>query len=115
MIDPPVNIVLLGSNKNRISSMGRRRGGHSCLRRAGARIGALVGKVTSLPTSIVLPFTLYWVLSYLSPLNILIPYDRGLEIVGALIHLTLWARKSLSSCLWLWLKLRLSRMEHGSS
>jgi hypothetical protein len=38
--------------------MGRRRGGHGCLRRAVAWIGALVGKVTSLPTSIVLPFTL---------------------------------------------------------
>jgi hypothetical protein len=58
MIDLPVNIVLLGSNRNRISSTDRRRGGHSCLRRAGARIGALDGKVTSLPTSIALPFTL---------------------------------------------------------
>jgi hypothetical protein len=38
--------------------MGRRRGGHSCLRRVVAWIGALVGKVTSLPTSIALPFTL---------------------------------------------------------
>jgi hypothetical protein len=58
MIDLPANIVLLGSNWNRISSMGRRRGGHSYLRRAVAQIGALVGKVTSLATSIALPFTL---------------------------------------------------------
>jgi hypothetical protein len=58
MIDPPMNIVLLGSNRNRISSTSRRRGGHSCLRRVGVWIGALVGKVTSLPTSIALPFTL---------------------------------------------------------
>jgi hypothetical protein len=58
MIDLPVNIVLLGSNRNKNSSTGRRRGGHSCLRRAGAWIGALVGKVTSLPTSIALLFTL---------------------------------------------------------
>jgi hypothetical protein len=27
MIDLPMNIILLGSNRNRISSMGRRRGG----------------------------------------------------------------------------------------
>jgi hypothetical protein len=58
MIDLPANIVLLGSYKNRISSMGRRGGGHSCLRRVGAWIGALVGKVTTLPTSIALPFTM---------------------------------------------------------
>jgi hypothetical protein len=58
MTDLPTNIVLPSSNRNRISSMGRRRGGHSCLRRAIAWIGALVGKVTSLPISIALPFTL---------------------------------------------------------
>jgi hypothetical protein len=57
MIDLPANIVLLGSNRNIISSTGRHWGGHSYMRRAGARIGALVGK-TSLPTSIALPFTL---------------------------------------------------------
>jgi hypothetical protein len=50
------------------------------------RIGALVGKVTSLPTSIALPFTLQWVLSSLSPLNTLIPNSRSLEIVGVLNH-----------------------------
>jgi hypothetical protein len=58
MIDLPMNIVLPGSNWNRISSTGRCRGGHSCLRRAVVRIGALVGNVTSLPTSIALLFTL---------------------------------------------------------
>jgi hypothetical protein len=58
MIDLPMNIVLLGSNINIISSMGRRKGGHNYLRRVGAQIGALVDKVTSLPTSIALPFTL---------------------------------------------------------
>jgi hypothetical protein len=58
MIDPPTNIVLFGSNRNIIISTGRRRGGHSYLRRAGAQIGALVGKVTSLPIRIALPFTL---------------------------------------------------------
>jgi hypothetical protein len=58
MIDLPVNIVLSSSNRNRISPMGRRRGGHSYLRRVVARIRVLVGKVTFLPTSIALPFTL---------------------------------------------------------
>jgi hypothetical protein len=58
MIDLPMDIVQLSSNRNRISSMGRCKGGHNYLRWAGAQIGALVGKVTSLPTSIALPFTL---------------------------------------------------------
>jgi hypothetical protein len=95
MIELSVNIVLLGSNRNRISSRGRRRGRHNCLRRAGAQIGALVGKVTSLPTTT----TEATVLSSFSPLNTFIPNSRGLEIVGALIHLTLWGGKSLSNCL----------------
>jgi hypothetical protein len=58
MIDLPVNIVLPSNNWNRISSTIRCRGGHSYLRRAVAHIGALVGKVTSLSTSIALLFTL---------------------------------------------------------
>jgi hypothetical protein len=58
MIDLPTNVVLLGSNKNIISSTSRCRGGHSCLRRAGAPIGPFVGKMTSLPTCIALLFTL---------------------------------------------------------
>jgi hypothetical protein len=47
MIDLHANIVLLGSNRNIISSMGRCRGRHSCLRRASTQIGALVGIVTA--------------------------------------------------------------------
>jgi hypothetical protein len=78
-------------------------------------IGSLVGKVTSLPTSIELPFTLQWVLSSLSPLNILIPSSRGLEIVRALNHLMMRCGISLSRYSWLRLKQRLSRMEHRSS
>jgi hypothetical protein len=58
MIDLPMDVVLLCSNGYRIRSMCRRRGGHSCLRRAGAWIRALVGKVTSLPISIALSFNL---------------------------------------------------------
>jgi hypothetical protein len=53
-----VNIVLSRSNRGRISPMGRRRGGHDCLRRVVAWIGALVGKVTFLPTSVAPLFTL---------------------------------------------------------
>jgi hypothetical protein len=97
MVDSPVSIVLLGSNRNRVDSMSWSRCRCSCLRRAAARIGALVGIVTTFSTSITLPFSRRWVLSRLGPLNILIPSCRGLEIVEALNHLMLWGRKSLSS------------------
>jgi hypothetical protein len=73
MVDSPTSIVLIGSNRNRFGSMSRCRGRYNCLRRASVQIGALVGKVTSLPTSIALLFTLQWVSSSLSPLNTLIP------------------------------------------
>jgi hypothetical protein len=53
------------------------------------QVGALVGIVTSLSTSVALPFTLQWVLSSLSPLSTMISSSRGLEIVGALNHLML--------------------------
>jgi hypothetical protein len=49
VIDLPADIVLPSSNRNRISSMGRHRGGHNCLRRAVALIGALVGKIAFSP------------------------------------------------------------------
>jgi hypothetical protein len=58
VIDLSVNIVLSSSNRNRISPTGSRRGGHGCLRRVVALTGALVGKVTFLPTSEAPPFTL---------------------------------------------------------
>jgi hypothetical protein len=58
MVDFPMSMVLLGSNRNKVGSMGRCGCRHSCLRRAGARIGALVCIVTSLSTSIALLFTL---------------------------------------------------------
>jgi hypothetical protein len=115
MVDSPMGIVLLSSNSNRVSSMGRRRCGHSCLRRAGARIGALVGVVTSLTTSIALPLRRNCIMSRLGSLSIPISSSMGLEVIGALSHLPLWHRESLSSCLLLWLKLRLSRMKHTSS
>jgi hypothetical protein len=54
--------------------------------------------------------SLLQVLGSLGPLNTLIPSTRSLEIIGALNHLMLWGRESLSSCLWSGLKLRLPMM-----
>jgi hypothetical protein len=54
--------------------------------------------------------SLLQVLGSLGPLNTLIPSTRSLEIIGALNHLMLWGRESLSSCLWSGLKLWLPMM-----
>jgi hypothetical protein len=54
-------------------------------------------------------------LGSLGPLNTLIPSSRSLEVVGALNHLMLWGKESLSSYLRPWLKLWLSRLEHKSN
>jgi hypothetical protein len=115
MIDLSMNIVLPSSNRNRICPMGRCRGGRSCRRRAAARVGAFVGKVTFLPTREAPSFPRQWVLSGLSPPNILIPSNRSLGGAGAWHHLALHSRISLSSYLWPWLEQWLSRMEHRSS
>jgi hypothetical protein len=115
MIDSLTRVVLLGSNRNRVGSMGRGRCSYSGLIGTSARIRASVG-VMSLFTTVVAPMiSLLWVLGSLGPLNTLIPSNRSLEIVGVLNPLTLWGRESLSSYLWPWLKLWLSRMEHTSS
>jgi hypothetical protein len=115
MIDSPTGIVLLGSNRNRIGSMGRGRCSYSRLIDTSARIGASVG-VMSFFTIVVAPMISFLrVLGSLGPLNTLIPSSRSLEIVRALNPLTLWGRESLYSCLRPWLKLRLSRMEHRAS
>jgi hypothetical protein len=50
--------------------------------------------------------SLLQVLGSLGPLNTLIPSSSGLEVVGALNHLTLRGRESMSSCLRPWQKLR---------
>jgi hypothetical protein len=64
----------------------------------------------SLFTTVVVPtISLLRVLGSLGPLNTLIPSSKSLEIVGALNHLMLLGRESLSSCLRPGLKLRLSR------
>jgi hypothetical protein len=46
MIDLPMNIVLLGSNMNKVGSMGRGRCSSSSLISTGAWIGALISKMT---------------------------------------------------------------------
>jgi hypothetical protein len=115
MIDSPTGVVLLGSNRNRISSTGRGRCSYSRKINMSAWIGASIS-VMSLFTTVIAPtISLLRVLGSLGSLNTLIPSHMRLEVVGALNHLTLWGRESLSSCLQPWLKLRLSRMEHRSS
>jgi hypothetical protein len=115
MIHSPMGIVLLGSNRNRAGSTGRGRCSYSRLIDTSAQIGASIG-VMSLFTTVITPsVSLLRVMGSLGSLNSLIPSSRSLEVVGALNHLTPRGRESVSSCLWPWQKLRLSRMEHRSS
>jgi hypothetical protein len=102
MIDSPTGVVLLGRNRNRVGSMDRGRCSYSRLTDTSARIGASIGVMSLFTTAIAPTVSLLWVLGSLAPLNTLIPSSRGLEVVGALNHLTLWGRESLSSCLWPW-------------
>jgi hypothetical protein len=63
MIDSPMGVVLLGSNRNRIGSMGRDRCSDSGLIDMSARIGASVG-IMPLFTTVVAPMVIllwYWV------------------------------------------------------
>jgi hypothetical protein len=109
MINSPTSIVLLGSNRNRVGSMGRDR--CSCSRLIGASVG-----IMSLFTIVIAPtISSLRVLGSLGPLNTLIASSKSLEIVGALNHLMLQGRESLFSYLRPWLKLRLSRTEHRSN
>jgi hypothetical protein len=105
MVDSPMGIVLLDSNRNRVGSTSEGRHSNSRLIGTGAGIGALVGIMSLVSTVVVPTICLQWVLGSLGPLNALISSGRSLERVGALSHLTLRGGKSLSSCLWLWLKL----------
>jgi hypothetical protein len=89
MVDSPMSIVLPSSNRNKVGSTGRGRCSCSGMIRARAWIGAPIGKMTFLSTSIELPFSLHWVSRSLGPLNILISSNKGLEIVWALNLLTL--------------------------
>jgi hypothetical protein len=89
MIDSPMGIVLLGSNRNRIESMGRGRCSYSMLTDTSAQIGALIG-IMSLFTTVIAPMvSLLRVLGSLGSLNTLIPSSRSLEVIGALNHLML--------------------------
>jgi hypothetical protein len=115
MIDSPMGVVLLGSNRNRVGSMGRGRCSYSRMIDTSARIGASIS-VMSLFTIVIAPtVSLLWVLGSLGSLNTVIHSSRSLEVVGALNHLTLQGREALSNCFRPLLKLQLSRMEHRSS
>jgi hypothetical protein len=98
MIDSPTGVFLLGSNKNRVDSMGRGRCSYSRLTDTSARIGASISVMSLFTTAIAPTVSLLQVLGRLGHLNTLIPSSKGLEVVGALNHLTLWGRESLSSC-----------------
>jgi hypothetical protein len=115
MIDSPTGVVLLGSNRNRVGSMGRGRCSYSRLTDMSARIGASIGVMSLFTRVIARTTSLLRVLGSLGSLNTLIPGSKSLEVVGALNHLMMRDRESLSSCLWPWLKLQLSRTEHRSS
>jgi hypothetical protein len=99
MIDTPTGVVLLGSNRKRVGSTSRGRCSYSKLIDTSAQIGASIG-VMSLFTTVIAPtVSLLRVLGSLGSLNTLISSSRSLEVVGALNHLTLRGRESLSSCL----------------
>jgi hypothetical protein len=115
MVDSPMSIVLFGSNMNIVGSTSRGRCSSSSLISSDARIGASVGIMSLLSIVVAPTISLQWVLGSLGPLNTLIPNSRSLGVVGAFNHLPPHGRKSLSSCLRCWLKLRLSRIEHRSS
>jgi hypothetical protein len=115
MIDSPTGIVLLGSNRNRVGSMGRGRCSYNRLIDTSVWIGASIGVMSLFTTAIAPTVSLLRVLGSLGSLNTVIPSSRGLEVVGALNHLTLRGRESLSSGQRPWQKLWLSRMEHRFS
>jgi hypothetical protein len=115
MIDSPTGVVLLGSNRNRVGSTGRGKCSYSRLIDTSAWIGASIGVMSLFNTAIAPTVSLLWVLGSLDSLNTLIPSNRSLEVVGALNHLTLQGRESLSKRLRPWQKLWLSRTEHRSS
>jgi hypothetical protein len=54
MIDSPTGVVLLGSNRNRVGSMGRGRCSYSRLIDTSARIGASIA-IMSLFTTVIAP------------------------------------------------------------
>jgi hypothetical protein len=99
MINSSTSVVLLDSNRNRVGSTGRGRCSYSRLIDMSARIGASIGIMSLFTTVIASTVNLLQVLGSLGSLNTLIPSSRSLEVVGALNHLMLQGRESLSSCL----------------
>jgi hypothetical protein len=99
VIDSPTGVVLLGSNRNRVGSTGRGRCSCSELISMTMQIGASVGVMSLFTTVVAHTISLQRVLGRLGPLNTLIPSSRILVIVGALNHLKLQGRESLSSYL----------------
>jgi hypothetical protein len=100
MIDSPTGVVLLGSNRNRVGSTGRGRCSYSRLIDTSVWIGASIGVMSPFTTVIAPIISLLWVVGSLGSLNTLITSSRSLVVDGALNHLMLWGRESLSSCLW---------------
>jgi hypothetical protein len=82
MIDSPIGVVLLGSNRNRVGSTGRGRCRSSRLTDTSAQIGASIGVMSLFTIAIVPTVSLLWVLGSLGSLNTLIPRNRSLEVVG---------------------------------
>jgi hypothetical protein len=89
MVDSPMSIVLLGSNRNRVGSTSGGRCSGNCLIGTGARIGVSVGVISLVSTIVAPTISLQRVLDSLGPLDTLISSSRSLEILGALNHLTL--------------------------
>jgi hypothetical protein len=89
MIDSTTGVVLLGSNRNRVGSMGRGSCSYNRLIDTSARIGASIGVTSLLTTVIALMISLLRVMGSFGSLNTLIPSSRGLEVVGTPNHLTL--------------------------
>jgi hypothetical protein len=97
MVDSPTGIVLLCGTQNRIGSMSRGRCSCNGLISMSVWIGASVG-IVSLFTIVEAPMiSLRQVLGSLGPLNILTSSSRTLEIIGALNHMALRSRESLSN------------------
>jgi hypothetical protein len=115
VIDSPTSVVLPGSNRNRVGSMGRGKCNYSRLIDMSAPIGASIGVMSLFTTAIALMVSLLRVLGSLGSLKTLIPSSMSLEVLRVLNHLTLRGRESLSSCLQPWQKQRLSRTEQRSS
>jgi hypothetical protein len=76
------NIILLGSNRNKVGSMGRGGCSRSSLIGTVAWIGASASEMTLLSTSKTPSFSLQHIRSSIGPLNPLIPGSKSLEIVG---------------------------------